>query len=111
MSTNQSNMSQTASNSAHAFDSFLHAQSEQVWADALRQLLPRVHEVDRNATQIWFHFFPLSLARALERADRPRPTRPRDATSRALPLARPNRRFAPFPLRSSLLADGESRRD
>ncbi|MER3427833.1 MAG: hypothetical protein C4334_06995 [Pyrinomonas sp.] len=71
MSTNQSNMSQTASNSAHAFDSFLHAQSEQVWADALRQLLPRVHEVDRNATQIWFHFFPLSLARALERADDP----------------------------------------
>ncbi len=71
MSTNETHLSPTVSNSAPTFDSFLHAQSEEAWADALRQLLPRVHEVDRNATEIWFHFFPLSLARALERAEDP----------------------------------------
>lgn len=32
-------------------------------------LLPRIHEVDRNATQIWFKFFPLALLRALQEAN------------------------------------------
>ena len=32
-------------------------------------LLRSIHEVDRNATQIWFSFYPLSLFEALERAD------------------------------------------
>jgi ferredoxin len=31
--------------------------------------LPDIHEVDRTAAQIWFAFFPLSLARALRQTD------------------------------------------
>jgi ferredoxin len=34
-------------------------------------LLPAIHEVDRNATSIWFAFFPLALARAFEQSDDP----------------------------------------
>ena len=35
-----------------------------------RRLLPDIHDVDRRATQIWFHFFPLELAEAInESAD------------------------------------------
>lgn len=39
------------------------------WSRAVEALLPSVHEVDRAATRIWFHFFPLALADAVERAD------------------------------------------
>jgi ferredoxin len=31
--------------------------------------LRRIHEVDRNATQIWFAFYPLPLFRALQQSD------------------------------------------
>jgi len=41
------------------------------WARAIEALLPSVHEVDRNALRIWFAFFPLALARALEESDDP----------------------------------------
>jgi ferredoxin len=52
------------------FENFLRRHDEGgAWAHALAELLPSVHEVDRNATQIWFAFFPLALARALEQAD------------------------------------------
>lgn len=34
-------------------------------------LLRSIHEVDRNATQIWFSFYPLSLFQALEQAEDP----------------------------------------
>lgn len=54
---------------AQNYDSFLQAQSDADWQTALDELLPSVHEVDRNATRIWFHFFPLSLARAFEQTD------------------------------------------
>jgi ferredoxin len=37
----------------------------------LEALLPSIHEVDRNATQIWCHFFPLPLAEAFARTDNP----------------------------------------
>ena len=53
------------------FEQFLHAQNEESWAAALTTLLRSVHEVDRNATQIWFSFYPLSLFQALERSDDP----------------------------------------
>jgi ferredoxin len=52
-------------------DNFLQQQDETVWARALNALLPAIHEVDRNATSIWFAFFPLALARAFEEADDP----------------------------------------
>lgn len=52
------------------FEKFLLRHDEgDSWARALDTLLPSVHEVDRNAVRIWFAFFPLALARALEAAD------------------------------------------
>lgn len=52
-----------------AFETYLEQQTEESWAAALVTLLRSVHEVDRNATQIWFAFYPLSLHRALLEAD------------------------------------------
>lgn len=37
--------------------------SEADWLAAVEELLPCVHEVDKNALQIWFRFFPLELQR------------------------------------------------
>lgn len=53
------------------FEQFLQQQDEEAWAGALTTLLRSVHEVDKNATQIWFSFYPLALMRALENADDP----------------------------------------
>lgn len=53
------------------FENFLQQQDEIVWAGALDALLPSIHEVDRNATAIWFAFFPVALARAFEQSDDP----------------------------------------
>ncbi|HXH68794.1 MAG TPA: 2Fe-2S iron-sulfur cluster-binding protein, partial [Pyrinomonadaceae bacterium] len=39
------------------------------WLKTLENLLPNIHEVDRNATQIWFRFFPLALHRYLQTAE------------------------------------------
>jgi len=58
-------------NSETVFENFLQRQDETAWARALESLLPDIHEVDRNATSIWFAFFPLSLARAFEQSDEP----------------------------------------
>jgi ferredoxin len=58
-------------NSETVFEKFLHRHDETAWARALESLLPSVHEVDRNATSIWFAFFPLALARALAQSDEP----------------------------------------
>jgi ferredoxin len=52
-----------------AFETYLEQQTEEAWAAALATLLRSVHEVDRNATQIWFAFYPLSLHRALQETD------------------------------------------
>src|SRR4026207_167134 len=51
------------------FENFLKQQDEEAWSAALTALLRSIHEVDRNATQIWFSFYPLSLFEALERAE------------------------------------------
>src|SRR5438067_12156916 len=51
-----------------SFETFLNQQNEEAWASALATLLRSIHEVDRNATQIWFAFYPLSLFCALEEA-------------------------------------------
>lgn len=53
------------------FENFLRRQDEEDWAKALTTLLRSVHEVDRNATQIWFAFYPLGLHLALEEAEDP----------------------------------------
>lgn len=50
------------------FEQFLDQHDEEAWAATLTTLLRSIHEVDNNATQIWFSFFPLSLFRALQKA-------------------------------------------
>jgi ferredoxin len=53
------------------FERFLQQHDESAWAQALHELLPATHKVDRNATRIWFAFFPLALQRALATAADP----------------------------------------
>lgn len=54
---------------AESFTIFLNKFSEKEWLETVEKLLPEIHEVDRNAVQIWFRFFPLSLFRYLETAE------------------------------------------
>jgi ferredoxin len=56
-------------NNETAFENFLSQQNEESWSAALATLLRSIHEVDRNATQIWFAFYPLSLFQALTESD------------------------------------------
>jgi ferredoxin len=51
------------------FQSFLKQHNAAAWQRAVEGLLPDIHEVDRAATQIWFHFFPLELAEAIAETD------------------------------------------
>lgn len=53
------------------FDNFLAKHDEEPWSATLTTLLRSIHEVDQNATQIWFAFYPLSLFQALDRAEDP----------------------------------------
>jgi ferredoxin len=53
---------------ANAFETYLSQQGEEAWAATLTTLLRSIHEVDKNATQIWFAFYPLSLFQALRDA-------------------------------------------
>jgi ferredoxin len=53
------------------FEIFLERRDEESWSATLTALLRSIHEVDRNATQIWFSFYPLSLFQALEQAEDP----------------------------------------
>lgn len=45
---------------------FLEEQSQKAWLDALDEIGPSIHPVDRDATRIWFAFWPLDLKEALE---------------------------------------------
>ena len=54
-----------------SFETFLGRHDEESWSATLTTLLRSIHEVDRNATQIWFSFYPLSLFQALEQAQDP----------------------------------------
>jgi ferredoxin len=51
------------------FEKFLTEHDEEAWSATLATLLRSIHEVDRNATQIWFAFYPLQLFCALEQAE------------------------------------------
>jgi ferredoxin len=51
------------------FEDFLKQHDEESWSAALTTLLRSIHEVDLNATQIWFAFYPLALFEALDRSD------------------------------------------
>jgi len=43
----------------------LEGHTQQAWLDALDALAPSIHAVDRDATRIWFAFWPLELHEAL----------------------------------------------
>jgi ferredoxin len=51
------------------FEDFLNKFNESDWLKTLESLLTNIHAVDRNATQIWFRFFPLALHRYLQTAE------------------------------------------
>jgi ferredoxin len=51
------------------YEKFLEKFDEQAWMTALGTLVPEMHEVDRNAVQIWFRFYPLALFRHLQTAE------------------------------------------
>ncbi len=53
------------------FETFLNRHDEESWSATLTTLLRSIHEVDQNATQIWFAFYPLSLFQALAQAEDP----------------------------------------
>ena len=53
------------------FDDYLKQHDEESWSATLTTLLRAIHEVDRNATQIWFSFYPLGLYQALEQTEDP----------------------------------------
>lgn len=53
----------------NTFESYLKKFDEADWQHAIETLLPSVHEVDRNAIQIWFRFYPLALQEYLESAE------------------------------------------
>ncbi len=48
---------------------FLNKHDENNWLKTIEKLLPAIHEVDRNATQIWFRFYPLALHIFLQNAE------------------------------------------
>jgi len=52
-------------------ETFLDRHDDAAWRATVVELLPETHEVDRNAVQVWFHFFPLALLRAFEGAEDP----------------------------------------
>lgn len=53
----------------NAFIEEIEKKNESEWLAAIESLLPAIHEVDRNAVQVWFRFYPLDLVRYLESAD------------------------------------------
>jgi ferredoxin len=52
-----------------AFIEKFESHTEAQWLEAVESLLSSIHEVDRNAVQIWFRFYPLDLVRYLESAE------------------------------------------
>ncbi|HLM00836.1 MAG TPA: 2Fe-2S iron-sulfur cluster-binding protein [Pyrinomonadaceae bacterium] len=51
---------------SNKFEAFLNQFDEKAWLETVSELLPEIHEVDRNAVQIWFRFYPLALFRYLQ---------------------------------------------
>jgi ferredoxin len=50
-------------------ESFLAVFEESQWLEFVDALMPKIHEVDRNATAIWFRFYPISLKRFIDSAE------------------------------------------
>lgn len=49
----------------------LASRDDAAWAEVRDAIRPAMHAVDRNATDVWFTFFPVVLARALDQASDP----------------------------------------
>ena len=54
---------------SNALTDYLSQFSEADWLAAVDELLPCVHDVDKDALQIWFRFYPLDLKRYLDAAE------------------------------------------
>lgn len=52
-------------------ENLLSRQNDSDWAKTITELEPAIHPVDREATRIWFSFFPVKLYRALSEAPDP----------------------------------------
>jgi ferredoxin len=53
----------------NAFIEEIEKYAESDWLAAVESIATDIHEVDRNAVQIWFRFYPLDLVRYLESSD------------------------------------------
>jgi ferredoxin len=53
------------------FLAFLAQHDDHAWHRAVDRLQSAIHPVDRDATRVWFHLFPLRLQRALEQSSEP----------------------------------------
>jgi len=53
------------------FLAFLAQHDDDAWHRAVDRLRSAIHPVDREATRVWFHFYPMRLQRAIERASDP----------------------------------------
>ena len=51
------------------FLAFLAQHDDGAWLRAVDRIAPAIHPVDRVATRIWFHFFPLALQQLMARPD------------------------------------------
>ncbi|MGI8787451.1 MAG: 2Fe-2S iron-sulfur cluster-binding protein [Pyrinomonadaceae bacterium] len=51
------------------YEEHLNKFDENDWLKTIGELLPAIHEVDRNAAQIWFRFYPLALHKYLQGAE------------------------------------------
>jgi len=49
------------------FETYLQQFSETQWLETVDSLLCDIHDVDRNAVQIWFRFYPLKFQRFIEK--------------------------------------------
>ncbi len=50
-------------------EKFLSRFEEAEWLEVVDELSSEIHEVDKNATQVWFRFFPLKLFRYLQNSN------------------------------------------
>lgn len=54
---------------SNLYENYLNQFSEEEWLQTIQNLSTEIHEVDRNATNIWFRFYPLALHRFLEKTE------------------------------------------
>ncbi len=56
-------------NNTTGFENHLNNFTENQWLETISRLIPEIHDVDQNAVQIWFRFYPLSLYKYLQKAE------------------------------------------